>query len=334
MNKRGGLGRGLGALISENEYPTPKETKKPKNAKVADKTPMELSVKEISANPYQPRKVFDKEKLAELVASVKEHGVIQPLVVRKKGSKYELVAGERRLRAAKEAKLKVVPVVFKDYTDKQMMEIALVENIQRHDLNPIEEAEGIKKLMDKCGLTQEQAAEKVGRSRTAITNILRLLNLPDEIREYVSRETLTMGQVKPLLALASKKQQIDVAKEIINNDWSSRLVEEVVKELKAGNKLSVVREVVKVLKEEKAADKTGKKPSAAKKDIHHKVFEEALVAYLGTKVRVVAKNEKQGKIEIEYYSADDLGRIYDLLQGKAAKENVKLSFPKSKKFTV
>ena len=203
------------------------------------------------------------------------------------------------------------------------MQIALVENIQRHDLNPVEEAEGIKRLMTECKLTQEEAAKKVGRSRTAVANILRLLNLPQQIREYVSRETLTMGQVKPLLSLDNEKQQLEVATAIMEKGWSSRTVEDVVKELKAGRKVKVAKETVTVLGSKSPAKKAG---SAAQKDVFASDFQNRLVELLGTKVKVVPKDTRQGKIEIEYYSPEDLERIYDLLN-KPAQEPVKRKKP-------
>ena len=171
MNKKG-LGKGLGAIFGDAADPVNTAVEPVRS----DEEKKELLLKDIVPNPHQPRQVFDAVKLAELVESIKLHGVIQPLVVRKHGRKYEIVAGERRWRASKEAKLKTVPVIIRDYDDATMMEIALVENIQRHDLNPLEEAEGIKRLMTECKLTQEDAAKKVGRSRTAVANLLRLLS--------------------------------------------------------------------------------------------------------------------------------------------------------------
>ena len=300
MNKKG-LGKGLGAIFGDAADPVNTAVEPVRS----DEEKKELLLKDIVPNPHQPRQVFDAVKLAELVESIKLHGVIQPLVVRKHGRKYEIVAGERRWRASKEAKLKTVPVIIRDYDDATMMEIALVENIQRHDLNPLEEAEGIKRLMTECKLTQEDAAKKVGRSRTAVANLLRLLNLPQQIREYVSRETLTMGQVKPLLSLDNEKQQLEVAAAIIEKGWSSRTVEDVVKELKTGRRFKVTEEAV-IVAEEKANNKKGK--AAAAGDVFTSDFQNRLVELLGTKVKVVPKDEKKGKIEIEYYSPEDLAR--------------------------
>lgn len=306
MNKKG-LGKGLGAIFGEVAATPIKDVVETIRD---DEEKSELSIRDIIPNPHQPRKVFDPEKLKDLTESIKVHGVIQPLVVRKNGKKYEIVAGERRWRASKEAKLKTVPVIIREYSDATMMEIALVENIQRHDLNPVEEAEGIKRLMTECDLTQEEAAKKVGRSRSAVTNILRLLNLPVKIREHVSRETLTMGQVKPLLSLNNEKQQIEIAEAILTKGWSSRTVEEVVKAFKAGEQVKVFEESVRKLKP-KATEKPKK---AVVTDVFTMDFQNRLVEVLGTKVKVVPKDAKQGKIEIEYYSADDLERIYELFK--------------------
>ena len=310
MNKKGGLGKGLGAIFVENPSPIAAQEKEKQQE---EKTAQEADIKDITANPYQPRRIFDEEKLQELADSIREYGVVQPLVVRKKGKKMELVAGERRLRAAKLAGIKKVPVLVREYTDTQMMEIALVENIQRHDLNPIEEAQGIKQLMQECNLTQEQAAAKVGRSRTAVTNILRLLNLAQKVQDYISSNVLTMGQAKQLIGLP-EKQQLEVAEAIIANGWSARIIEDVVRKLKDGQQVKVVREVVTALqdKENKNTVKADKKPA---KDVFCTDFENRLIELLGTKVTVLPKaRNKGGVIEIEYYSEEDLARIYEALQ--------------------
>ena len=205
MGRKGGLGKGLGAIFGENRSTIPAQPVAKEAAVTANENkPQEAAIETITANPYQPRRIFDEEKLQELAASIKEFGIVQPLVVRKKGEAFELVAGERRLRAAKLAGLANVPVVIKDYDDTKMMEIALIENIQRHDLNPIEEAQGLRRLMSEFKLTQEQVAEKVGRSRVAVTNILRLLNLPQEIQNEIINGTLNMGHAKHLLRLSKK----------------------------------------------------------------------------------------------------------------------------------
>ena len=311
--KTGGLGKGLGAIFGENPTPI---VEKPEVKEVVEGTPQEVAVKDIVANPYQPRKVFDEEKLEELAASIKEYGVVQPLVVRKKGKKYELVAGERRLRASKLAGLKKVPVVLKEYDETEMMEIALIENIQRHDLNAIEEAQGIKRLMDECKLTQEQVAVKVGRSRTAVANILRLLNLAQEVQDLISQNLLSMGQAKQISTLRSEEDQIMVAKSAVEQGWTARTTEEVVREMLEGKKVKVVRETVKTIFDKKVKVKT--KEAKPDQDVFHKDFESKLVELLGTKVKVNPKadGKKGGTIEIEYYSPEDLERIYEALQPK------------------
>lgn len=312
MSKKGGLGKGLGAIFDENTNPVVEKAQEPASAA------QELLIKNITANPYQPRCNFDEEKLQELAASIKEFGVVQPVVVRKKGRNYELVAGERRLRAATLAGLTKVPAIVKDYDDAKMMEIALIENIQRHDLNPIEEAQGLHRLMQEFKLTQEQTAEKVGRSRSAVTNILRLLNLPEQVQKQIINGVLTMGQAKQLLGLPKPEQMCEVAEAIIANGWSSRMTEEVVRKLKEGKKLKIVRELIE--EEAKNKDNKEKKPKRepTENDIFCHDFEQRLVEFLGTKVKVVPKLDEQGRqggtIHIEYYSAEDLERIYEVLQ--------------------
>jgi ParB family chromosome partitioning protein len=312
MSKKGGLGKGLGAIFGENTSPAVEKAQEPASAA------QELLIKNIAANPYQPRCNFDEEKLQELAASIKEFGVVQPVVVRKKGRSYELVAGERRLRAAGLAGLTKVPAIVKDYDDAKMMEIALIENIQRHDLNPIEEAQGLRRLMQEFKLTQEQTAEKVGRSRSAVTNILRLLNLPEQVQAHIINGVLTMGQAKQLLGLPKQEQMCEVAEAIIANGWSSRMTEEVVRKLKEGKKLKIVRELIE--EEAKNKDNKEKKPKRepTENDIFCHDFEQRLVEFLGTKVKVVPKLDEQGRqggtIHIEYYSAEDLERIYEVLQ--------------------
>ena len=312
MSKKGGLGKGLGAIFGENTSPAVEKAQEPASAA------QELLIKNIAANPYQPRCNFDEEKLQELAASIKEFGVVQPVVVRKKGRSYELVAGERRLRAAGLAGLTKVPAIVKDYDDAKMMEIALIENIQRHDLNPIEEAQGLRRLMQEFKLTQEQTAEKVGRSRSAVTNILRLLNLPEQVQKQIINGVLTMGQAKQLLGLPKPEQMCEVAEAIIANGWSSRMTEEVVRKLKEGKKLKIVRELIE--EEANNKDNKEKKPNRepTENDIFCHDFEPRLVEFLGTKVKVVPKLDEQGRqggtIHIEYYSAEDLERIYEVLQ--------------------
>ncbi len=317
MNKKG-LGKGLGAIFTDNETIAPVEEVQPHEKEI------EIAVSDIIPNPLQPRKTFDAAKLAELTESIKEHGVIQPLIVRKNGAKYEIVAGERRWRAAKTAKLKTVPVIVREYDNAKMAEIALVENIQRHDLNAIEEAEGIKRLMNEFGFNQEQAAKKIGRSRTAVTNILRLLNLPAAVREAVSRETLTMGQVRPLLSLEKAQEQEKLAQIIAEQGLSARAVEEIVKKIKNGEEITFENDA-----EQTKKAKETRKNKKTEISIYCRDFQNRLIELLGTKVKIVPKNEKQGKIEIEYYSAEDLERIYELLEQQPKQNKIK-----REKFTV
>lgn len=323
MSKKGGLGKGLGAIFGEN--PAPVAEVSAAEAAAA----REVAIKKIAANPYQPRRSFDEAKLQELAASISEFGIVQPLIVRSQGQGYELVAGERRLRAAKLAGLTEVPVIIKEYDDARMMEIALVENIQRHDLNPIEEAQGLRRLMREFKLTQEQAAAKVGRSRVAVTNILRLLNLPQQVQDYISSGRLSMGQAKQLLGLPKQEQMCQVAEAAMTNGWSSRMTEEVVRKLKEGKQLKIVRELVEETKA-KAKEKPVKREPTPN-DLFCRDFEQRLVEFLGTKVKVLPKVDEQGRqggtIQIEYYSAEDLERIYEVLQQGHGGEEVELPKP-------
>jgi len=318
MSSKHGLGKGLGALMesSHKMYGEALPDNKPEaEQKEAIAGAVEVSIGSIKPNPYQPRKIFDKENLAELADSIREHGIIQPLIVCKKGTSYELVAGERRLRAAKLAKLKTVPVLIREYTEIQKQELALVENIQRKDLNPLEEAKAIRELMEKCSYTQAVAARKVGRSRAAVANLLRILNLPKELQEMVEAGKVTAGQIRPVLSLENTKQQLEVGMALAEHAWSARTVEEVVKNLKEGKAFTVISEKV-LLNQPKAGKSKKKAKDQNEPDVHFRQFEDDLISLLGTKVKITAKDRKSGKIEIEYYSPEDLDRICVLLQGK------------------
>ena len=335
MSKKGGLGKGLGAIFGENPSPIAEKSFSTEEKNVAAEE--NLSVQLIKANPFQPRRAFDEEKLEELAASIKEFGIVQPLVVRKQGKGYELVAGERRLRAAKLVGLKKVPVIIKDYSEAEMMEIALIENIQRHDLNPIEEAQGLQRLMTEFKLTQEQVANKVGRSRAAVANILRLLNLAPEIQEYLIQGTLNMGQAKQLVSLPQVEQQLEVAQAIIEHGWSSRTTEEVVRQLKAGKQVKVVREIVEALADKDEDGEKTKKKEKPVPDVYCQDFQNRLVQLLGTKVKVLPKavdkeGHQGGTIEIEYYSVEDLERIYEVLNRE--EHQVQLPSLENKELTV
>ena len=287
MNRTRALGKGLGALIPQLEEADLQNT-------------LEVPVEKIEINPYQPRRSFDRESLTELSESIKIHGVLQPLLVRKSADHYQLIAGERRLRASKLAGLDTVPVVIKDLDDRAVMEIALVENLQREDLNPIEEAEAYKKLIEEFKLTQEEVAKSVGKSRSSITNTLRLLNLPTEIQQLVLNETITMGHARALLGLDLPEKQIHLSKKIIEENLSVRDTEELIRLM---NISDVPRETLEGEK---------KKEVVYPRLPNLQAIVDDMTRLFGTKVRI--KNSgKRGKIEIEYYSQEELERITEIL---------------------
>lgn len=287
MSKRG-LGRGLDALIQTASTP---------NGEHMDPT-SDVPVTVITPNKFQPRRVFDSEALADLAQSIKQYGVVQPIVVRKTLNGYELVAGERRWRAAQMAGLKTIPAVIREYTDAEMTEIALIENLQREDLNPIEEAFAYKKLMEEFGLTQEEVARKIGRSRSHIANMVRLLNLTPVVQEHVSRGTLSMGQARPILSLENTDLQIEAAEIIIEEDLSARDAEELVKRLAT-------------------TPRVRKQVQPEKREFFLVEAEDRLKMILGTQVKI-KPGKMKSKIEIEFYSGDDLERIIETLGGPQA----------------
>ncbi len=273
-----GLGKGINALFpGETIHDTDKVN--------------QLNVSEIKANPYQPRKNFDQEALEELAESIKEHGILQPIVVRKSAEKYEIVVGERRFRAAKLVKLKKVPAIIKELTDQQMMELAILENLQREDLTPIEEAEAYQKLMEALNLTQEQLAFRLGKSRPHIANHIRLLALPENVRKLISDKELSMGHGRTLLGLRSKKLIPDTATKVVKENLNVRQLENLVQRLNE----DVPRETIE-----------------KKKDIFIEEKQSELRDRFGTKVQI-KKNKNKGKIEIEFFSEEDLERILELL---------------------
>lgn len=273
-----GLGKGINALF-------PGET-----INEADKV-NQISVGEIRTNPYQPRKIFDQGALEELAESIKEHGILQPIIVRKAGEKFELVVGERRFRAAKLIKLKEVPAIIKELTDQQMMELAILENLQREDLTPIEEAEAYQKLMEALNLTQEQLAFRLGKSRPHIANHVRLLALPQNVRKLISEKELSMGHGRTLLGLRSKKLIPETAEKVVKENLNVRQLENLVQRLNE----DVPRETIE-----------------KKKDIFIEEKQSELRDRFGTNVQI-KKNKNKGKIEIEFFSEDDLERILELL---------------------
>lgn len=285
-----GLGRGLGALLDTSAVV--------ETTTEAERDVKKIKITQIEPNKTQPRTAFDEEKIEELAESIREYGLIQPIVVKlNKNGFYTIIAGERRWRASRLAGLKEVPAVIKEVSEQTEKEITLIENIQREDLNALEEAAGIKELMDEYGLTQDEVAKKIGRSRPAVANILRLLNLPPEIQEMVKNEEISQGHARALLSLENNILALEVAKLIIAQDMSVRQTESYI----AG--LSKVKMVKEPTKEEIEVER------------HIKSLEERISADLGTKIKIIHKKNK-GKIEIPYSSAEDFDRIISLIKKK------------------
>lgn len=279
MNKKK-LGRGLGELLGDALDDTGRV--------------MDISIDDISPNPWQPRRDFDEESLNALASSIRENGLIQPVVVRKKkDGTYELAAGERRWRAAKMAGLTVIPAISKEYDDRSMAEMALVENLQRKDLNPVDEGMAYRKLMDEYGLTQENISQKVGKSRPYVANMVRLLDLPEEVKDFLSKGQLTAGQARPLLGLESDAEKVQLARRIVKEGLSARKVEDIIREGK---------------KPKKKEDP----PAAA----FMKAVEEKLGLSVGSKVRIrigKGKNAHKGTISISFSNDEEFQRIADIL---------------------
>lgn len=277
-----GLGKGLGALIdsAENE----------------DVGVREIKINDIEPNLSQPRKHFNDEKLAQLAESIKQHGIVQPLIVKKDENTYKIVAGERRWRAARIAGLETVPVIVRELSSKQVMEIALIENLQREDLNPIEEAEAYEKLINDFGMTQEDISVTVGKSRPAIANSIRLLSLQDKLKSLVINGDITSGHARALLSIEDKSIQIKAAEDIISKDMNVRETEKLVKRI--------------------LSKKEGKKLKSL--DEEYIALEEKFREIFSTKVKLI-KNNKSGKIVIEYYSMEELDRIVELVNSIAEK---------------
>ncbi len=293
--KKNALGKGLNALIPETStvQATTRRSRKPA-VKKEDKDIITVKIDQVEPNKEQPRKAFEEESLQELADSIKQFGIIQPLVVMKKDDYYEIIAGERRWRAAKIAGLKEIPVVIKEYKEEELVEIALIENIQREDLNPIEEAVAYKRLMEEFKLTQEEVAKKVSKSRSAVTNSMRLLKLPEEIQGMVVEGVLSMGHARTLLAVEDEEIQKTTALKVADEKLSVRETEKLVKKLTEEKKEKPVKD-------------------DSYKYIYQEV-EENLKQILGNKVSIKNKKNNKGKIEIEYYSQDDLDRIVSLLR--------------------
>lgn len=286
MSKKIGLGKGLDALL-------------PALSINDDDKVVEIPLAQLRPNPYQPRRNFNDETIQELADSIKEHGVIQPIIVRSVLKGYEIIAGERRFRASQVCGKPTIPAVVKKFSDQQVMEIALIENVQREDLNALEIAIAYQALIDQFKLTQEELSLKVGKSRSHIANFLRLLQLPEEVKEYVSRGTLSMGHAKAIVGLKDKKVIKALADTAIKEQWSVRELEEEVKKL------------------EEKADSKKMKLKPKRKDPYINQLEESLREMYRTTVKIKHSNNK-GKIELLYYSKDDLDRLLELLQGKTS----------------
>ncbi len=281
MTDRKALGKGLAALIPDAEGDFKGEERN-----------SYCNIDDIQPNPYQPRTVFDKEKIEELAHSIKEKGIIQPLLVKELEIGYQLIAGERRLRAAKIAGYKKVPIIVKKASDLEQLEYSLIENLQRENLNPIEEADAFKRLMKEFGYTQQKLSQALGKNRTTIANQLRLLNLPDVVKESLARNEITMGHARSLLSLSDLQKQREAHRILVHKGLSVRETERLVK------RLSQVK----------------KKKGAEKRLIHQEQIRNDLIQWLGTQVKIVSSGKK-GRIVIEFYSSEELERIIERIKG-------------------
>lgn len=298
--RRNGLGKGLDSLIPNktaekkiNAVPDKAEEKKINEEKEVISGEINVKINMVEPNRDQPRRDFDEDSLMELADSIKQFGVIQPLIVQKKKDYYEIIAGERRWRAAKMAGMKEIPVIVKQYTDQEILEISLIENIQREDLNPIEEAMAYKRLLEEFSLKQDEVAERVSKSRTAVTNSIRLLKLNPKVQQMIIDDMISTGHARTLLALEDEEQQYIIANKIFDEKLSVRETEKLVKALKNPKK--------------------EKKTTELEHAFVYENIEEQIKNIIGTKVSISPKANGKGKIEIEYYSSDELERIYDLL---------------------
>jgi ParB family chromosome partitioning protein len=291
-DSRKALGRGLSSLLPTNRPgPAPSQPA----ISPASPAPLRVPIADIDPNPLQPRTVFQADRLQELAQSIREHGIIQPLIVRSAGSRYQLIAGERRWRAAKLAMLAEVPVVVQDYADDRLMEVTLIENIQREDLNPIEVAQAFERLAREHQLSHEQIAQRTGKDRTTVTNMLRLLRLPGDIQVLLAEHRLSMGHARALLSLPASELQLQLAERTAAEGLSVRQVERLVQKATETRQAKPVQEV--------------------ELDPNVKAAVLELERVLGTRVGIVEKSAQHGRIEIEYYSQDDLQRIYEAIVG-------------------
>lgn len=285
-----GLGKGLDSMIPPKRTARAQAQDSAANKNANKSGEVILKTNDVEPNKNQPRRTFNEDSLIELSESIKQHGIVQPLVVAKQKDYYEIIAGERRWRAAKIAGLKEVPVIIKDYSPQEIMEVALIENIQREDLNPIEEAKAYKNLIDEYNLKQDQVAEKVSKSRTAVTNALRLLKLDDRVQEMLINENISSGHARALLGLDDAEKQYNIATQIFDEKLS-------------------VRETEKLVKQINRPEQPPKPKKELKNDFVYRDIEEKLKEKIGTKVKINRKTEDKGKIEIEYYSPEELEKI-------------------------
>ena len=291
-----GLGKGLDSLIP---VAVPKTEPAEKEANKEDNTQgIYVKITKVEPNREQPRKNFDEDALQELADSIKQYGIVEPLIVQDRKTYYEIIAGERRWRAAKLAGLKEVPVIIRNYTEQEIVEISLIENIQREDLNPIEEAQVYRRLLTEFNLKQDEVAERVSKSRTAVTNSMRLLKLCDEVQQMIIDDMITTGHARALITIEDPEQQYTIAQKVFDEKLSVRDVEKLVKNLNKPEKV----------KKEVVADKA---LEAVYQDL-----EEKLKQSLGTKVSIASKGDGSGRLEIEFYTHDDLEKITDLLTGR------------------
>lgn len=294
--KKKGLGKGLDSLIPDNnsmKSVISEKTVESKEDAAAKSGVQVMKINEVEPNRDQPRKNFDEDALLELSDSIKQFGVLQPLLVRKRKDYYEIIAGERRWRAAKLAGVKEVPVIEKEYTDQEILEIGLIENIQRENLNPIEEAIAYKRLLEEFNLKQDEVAERVSKSRTAVTNSMRLLKLSDKVQQMIIDDMISTGHARALLAIDDPELQYTLANKIFDEKLSVRETEKLVKEIKNPKKPKE------------------KKPVA--NSFIYQDLEEKMKSVFGTKVSIASKGKGKGKIEIEYYSDDELEHLFDMM---------------------
>ena len=294
--KRNGLGKGLDSLIPDKKVKpavSDKTEEKVKKEELNKSGEIMVKINEVEPNREQPRKDFDEDALMELADSIKQFGILQPLLVQKKKDYYEIIAGERRWRAAKIAGIKEVPIIVKNYTDQEIVEISLIENIQRENLNPIEEAMAYKRLLEEFNLKQDEVAERVSKSRTAVTNSMRLLKLSPRVQQMIVDDMISTGHARALLAIDDEEQQFILANRIFDEKLSVREIEKIVKDLKNPKK-----EI---------------KKTKIEHTFVYENIEEQMKNIIGTKVSVNPKANGKGKIEIEYYSEEELERIYDLI---------------------